>query len=145
MAPHWTPEQKARACEEILAQVRKGKSLSAVCAPSRDDWIPPRQTFEDWCEADPQLSGEYARAREQRAEVIFEECLAIADSQEGDVIVADDGTEQVNHDAIARAKLRIDTRKWMLGKMQPKVYGDKLELDGKVGLTVVLESDADKL
>ena len=26
-----------------------------------------------------------------------------------------------------RNRLRVDTRKWMLAKMLPKVYGDKLE------------------
>jgi hypothetical protein len=29
--------------------------------------------------------------------------------------------------------------------MNPKKYGDKLDLSGNVGVTVTLESDADKL
>ena len=32
--------------------------------------------------------------------------------------------------AVARNKLRIDTRKWILSKMLPREYGDKLELSG---------------
>lgn len=124
----WNPEQKAKACEEILAKVAKGASLNSICK-NGDDWIPPRKTFDMWCDNDADLSAKYARAREDRAEVIFEECIAIADSQEGDVILVD-GVEQINHDFISRAKLRIDTRKWMIGKMQPKKYGDKLEIGG---------------
>jgi hypothetical protein len=143
MSRTWTPEEKARACAEILAQVEKGRSLRSIC-DNGDDWMPARKTFEGWCDQDEELSAQYARARETRSDAIFEECLVIADSQEGDLIEVD-GQASVNHDFIARAKLRIDTRKWMLGKMNPKKYGDKLDLSGNVGVTVTLESDADKL
>ena len=29
-----------------------------------------------------------------------------------------------------RARLRVDTRKWILSKMLPKVYGDKFQVGG---------------
>lgn len=66
--------------------------------------------------------------------MIFEEILTIADSQEGDVIIVD-GREVTNHDVIARAKLRVDARRWMIGKMAPKRYGDRaaLEVSGPDG------------
>lgn len=128
MRRKWTAEQKAKACAEILAAVAGGKSLRSACA-SGDDWTPTREGFEQWCDSDADLNSQYARARDARAELIFEECLTIADSQESDVYADADGNEQTNHDVIARAKLRIDTRKWMIGKMQPKKYGDKLEVD----------------
>lgn len=125
MARTWTAEEKAKAIEEILKQIAGGKGLNTICK-NGDDWIPSESVFRYWCDSDPDLSARYACAREARAEVIFEECLSIADSQEGDVIEVD-GVEVTNHDAIQRAKLRIDTRKWMLGKMQPKKYGDKID------------------
>lgn len=31
--------------------------------------------------------------------------------------------------AIALARLRIDTRKWMMSKLSPKKYGDRLDLE----------------
>ena len=137
MTKEWTPEQKAKACEEILAKVRAGSSLIGACRDG-DDWTPAESTFRLWCDNDPDLAAKYTRAREDRAEKIFEECLTIADSQEGDVIEVD-GVEQPNHDMIQRARLRIDTRKWMLGKMQPRVYGDKLELGGKDGGPIIVK------
>lgn len=70
----------------------------------------------------------YARACEKRAEVIFEEILEIADEKCDDVIYNEDGTISENREFINRSRLRIDARKWMLGKMQPKKYGDKLDL-----------------
>lgn len=139
MGKDWTPEQKAKACAEILASVRGGKSLRASCA-NGDDWTPSESTFRLWCDNDAELAAQYARAREDRADRIFEEILVIADSQEGDVIKVD-GADMPNHDLIARARLRIDARKWMLGKMQPKVYGDKLDLNHGGGLTVTFAAD----
>ena len=43
--------------------------------------------------------------------------------------------ERLSSEAIQRNRLRVDTRKWMLSKMLPKVYGDKLtqEVTGKGG------------
>jgi hypothetical protein len=37
------------------------------------------------------------------------------------------GWEQ-NGEHIQRSRVRIDTRKWLLSKMLPKVYGDKTEV-----------------
>jgi outer membrane lipoprotein-sorting protein len=36
--------------------------------------------------------------------------------------------------AVQAQRLRVDTRKWLMAKMKPKVYGEKLDLtsDGKV-------------
>ena len=124
----WTPAQKAKACTQVIDLVSNGMSLRAACACG-DDWTPSEALFRQWCDSDADLSSQYTRARDARSDLIFEQCLTIADSQEGDVYKDCDGIEQTNHDIIARAKLRIDTRKWMLGKMQPKKYGDKIEVD----------------
>ncbi len=57
-----------------------------------------------------------------------DELLQIADDATSDItkLESDDGREVVNHEHIARSKLRVDTRKWLLSKCLPKVYGDKL-------------------
>jgi len=39
----------------------------------------------------------------------------------------------VDHEHIQRARLRVDTRKWILSKMLPKVYGDKFQVGGDGG------------
>ena len=43
------------------------------------------------------------------------------------------GNAFTDHDVIARSRLRVDTRKWYLSKVLPKVYGEKLELTGSDG------------
>ncbi|RVJ07872.1 hypothetical protein CN193_04915 [Sinorhizobium meliloti] len=84
---------------------------------------------------DEDFGAQYARAREAGMEALADEILQIADSQEGDVITTEDGREIVNHDAIQRARLRVDTRKWLMSKIAPKKYGDRLDLNhsGSIG------------
>jgi hypothetical protein len=55
--------------------------------------------------------------------------LTIADNTEKDIIVLEDGREIVDHNVVSRDKLRIDTRKWILAKMNPKKYGDSSKVD----------------
>lgn len=133
----WTDEIEA----EIFDRIAKGGAVRNIL---KDDWLPSAGTFYRRLDADAAFAERYARAKEQLADTIFDECLTIADSQEGDVYERD-GVEMVNHDAIARAKLRIDTRKWMAGKLRPKVYGEKLELSGddKSPLQIVIQRYAD--
>ena len=116
----WTEEVEA----EIFERIANGEATRTIC---QDEWLPAWSTLNKRLASDAEFASRYARAKEDQADKIFEECLAIADSQEGDIIKVD-GKEMVNHDAIARAKLRIDTRKWMAGKLRPKVYGEKLDL-----------------
>jgi hypothetical protein len=42
----------------------------------------------------------------------------------------DDTGWLVNGENLQRSRLRVDTRKWLLSKALPKIYGDKLALGG---------------
>ncbi len=59
----------------------------------------------------------------------------IARDKRGDYYVDEDGSLKPDMEHIMRSRLRIDTRKWLLGKVLPKVYGDKVitEITGKDG------------
>lgn len=107
--------------KEICAEISEGKSLRSVC--KRKD-MPSIEAFRLQVNKDEVRLAQYTCARTERADFIFEECMEIADESENDM---KDG--QLDQEAIQRAKLRIDTRKWMLGKMQPKKYGDKVDVD----------------
>lgn len=117
----YTPETGDKVCELIS----QGYSLRAI---AKHEGMPSPALVCKWLseEVNAAFREQYARAREAQADVLFDEILEIADSQEGDLIIKEDGTEIVNHDVIARAKLRVDARKWMAGKLRPKVYGDKI-------------------
>ena len=63
--------------------------------------------------------------------------LEIADDGTNDWINRD-GQRVCDHDHVSRSRLRVDTRKWVLSKMLPKVYGDKLQHTGDGGGPVTL-------
>lgn len=139
--------------EAVLAEVAAGHSLRKVCARSG---MPAITTFMRWLaeegEAGDILRKQYARAREAQAETIAEEILSIAD-EECTTVRADkhpradadvDGKVEVVFDAtaVARNRLRVDARKWLLSKMAPKKYGDKIQAEhtGAGGAPIAIAS-----
>jgi hypothetical protein len=112
---------------EICTRIGSGKSLRTIC---RADDMPGARTVYQWLAAHKDFAQQYARAREQQADALAEEILEIADDGTNDTQVTEDGAVLVNHDHIARSRLRVDARKWLASKMAPKKYGDKLELAG---------------
>jgi hypothetical protein len=60
----------------------------------------------------------------QQADLLAEECLEISDDAHDDIKYDKDGNETCNTEFVARARLRIDTRKWLAAKLLPKQYGD---------------------
>src|SRR5260370_35467773 len=46
-----------------------------------------------------------------------------------DYITTADGKQVVDHEHIARAPLRVDSRKWMASKLAPKKYGGHIRPD----------------
>jgi len=90
---------------------------------------PSSRTFSKWLRNDPNKVKQYTRATDGRADKIFEDILVICDSTEDDVIVNGDGAPITNHNVIQRDRLRVDTRKWYLSKLNPKKYSDKVQVD----------------
>ena len=72
------------------------------------------------------LTQHYVRARESRADIIFDQMLEIANEKQG-VIVDEDGNERLDSGFQQRQRLKVDALKWTLSRMNPKKYGDKIE------------------
>nr|WP_316214145.1 terminase small subunit protein [Bradyrhizobium sp. SZCCHNR2032] len=101
----------------------EGESLRSIC---RDDSMPDKSTVFRWLAAHAEFRDQYARAREARTDAMAEEILEISDDGSNDTYEVD-GREVTNQDVIARSRLRVDTRKWLMARMAPKKYGDRLE------------------
>lgn len=127
----WTPEIE----EEIFKRIANGESLRKIC---EDDWLPGRETVRKRLMDDADFVGRYAQARVDQADKIVDEILEIADDATNDWMEAN-GEDAVgyklNGEHVQRSKLRIDARKWLAGKLAPKVYGERqaVELTGKDG------------
>jgi hypothetical protein len=106
-------------CERLAA----GESLRAIC---RDDGMPTEAAVRLWARDDVQgFASQYAHARALGYERLAEELLEIADDGSSDTHQDADGNERTNAEVVARSRLRVDTRKWLLSKMLPKVYGER--------------------
>ena len=111
----------------ICEQLADGKGLRTIC---QQDGMPDKSTVLRWLENQPEFRDQYARAREIQADTLFDEILEIADDARNDAMKGRNGEDGVNNEHIQRSRLRVDARKWMAGKLRPKVYGEKLELSG---------------
>ena len=110
---------------EIIKQISEGKSLRAVL---RQSDMPDSKTFYKWIDDEKDKSLQYVRACNERSDGIFDDLLTIADATEDDIIMSEDGKLVTNHNVIQRDRLRVDARKWALSKMNPKKYGDKVDV-----------------
>lgn len=123
--------------QNVLAGMRSGLSAFKSCQAAGV----PQSTFNRWVDADVKLAEDYAHAREDLIERIASEVMDLADSE-----VPETGDGKKDWQAIQKHKLQVDTRKWLLSKLAPKKYGDRLELAGdKENPLQVQTIDATKL
>ncbi|HLX54645.1 MAG TPA: hypothetical protein VKR58_11920 [Aquella sp.] len=76
----------------------------------------------------PEFAELYKIAKCNQVELLIDEILDIADDTLHDTRVNLSGKELANSEWINRSKLRVDTRKWIAGKLAPRLYGEKQEV-----------------
>ncbi len=101
--------------DRICREVGLGRSLRRIL---KAKGMPSKAKVMASLQEDPHFADQYARARRQGIELHIDGILDLADS----------ATEK-NAQAV---RLKVDTRKWLASKLAPKVYGDKLELQGEL-------------
>jgi hypothetical protein len=126
----YSKEEIEKTFDEICLRIEEGESLRSVL---RSEGMPSSQTFYIWIDSEESKSKQYARATSKRADAMFEDILDIADDSTNDYIETDIGdgvtVQKLNSEHIQRSRLRVDARKWALSKMNPKKYGDKVDID----------------
>lgn len=73
-----------------------------------------------WIDADRARAEQYARAREDRADLVFESL----DDVSAEAVAAENAVK------VAGLRLKADNIKWKLARMSPKKYGDKIQHSG---------------
>jgi hypothetical protein len=126
--------------DEICERLVEGESLRKIC---RDDHTPNVATVCRWLASNEGFREHYAHARALQADTLADEILDIADDASLDTkIVGEDEREVCNTEFVQRSKLRIDSRKWLAGKMAPKKYGDYQTVDLNANHTMSEEMQA---
>lgn len=116
----YTEELAAHICSEVSS----GRSLNSIC---KDEGMPNPSSVYLWLSKYRSFSDNYAKAQADRAAFFAEEIVEISDDSSGDFIEVGDGRVAPNSTAVSRDKLKVDTRKWLMSRMDPKRYGDKVE------------------
>lgn len=124
-AAEWAP-----VIDEILSAIATTpKSLESICGDLES--APNARTFYKWMERDEELGQRYARAKASQLQVLADQLVDLADKDRlcEKVTFDADGKikERVILDQTDRTKIQIDTRKWLLSKLDPKKYGERVQ------------------
>ena len=108
----------------ICRRLADGESLRTICR--RAD-MPSRESVRRWLNENSLFRGQYATARDQMVDALAEEAMELAKTANG-------------KNANAR-RLYVDTVKWYTGKVAPKKYGDRVNVEhsGKVTIGDAIE------
>ena len=120
--------------DEILERITEGESLRAICS---DPGMPSHVTVLRWVKDNPGcdengangFSDQYARAKTALHELMAEDIIEI-----GDADITVNGIP--DNALVQKARLMCDNRKWLLSKLLPRQFGDKV--------TQELTSDPDR-
>jgi hypothetical protein len=126
---------------KICGYVAEGYSLRQIGDLPQ---MPHQRTMKRWLAEKPTFQERYAQAKEEMAEHFAEEILEIADDGSNDWIEREVESGKiikvVDHEHIARSRLRVDTRKWLMSKLLPKKYGERLDVNTHIDLVARLSA-----
>ena len=126
------PVYSEQLANQICEQLTAGLSLRAIC---RAPGMPTEGAVRLWTHEDSErgraFATRYARARSIGYERMVEELLEIADD-----------TSFLERPELASAmvqqqRLAAEMRRWLLSKVFPKLYGDKVEITGDPDAPIV--------
>jgi len=120
MAMRYKDAEKNKISEKVFSLMEGGIPCGKACFKAGV----PKSTFLGWVKPEGTLADRYAHAREAMIHTIAEEVLEISDNDPIS-IVDQHGISRYDSAAVQHQRLRVDSRKWLLSKMMPKVYGDK--------------------
>ena len=128
MSRIYTDLEKSRLTGEVVALVSTMPTAKA-CAKVGV----PESTFLGWMTKNVIDAESYTRARTLYIETIASEIMTISDED-----IPKDAYDRSDNAAVQRNRLRVDSRKWLLSKLAPKKYGDKLTLSGDNDSPVII-------
>ena len=131
--PTKTPKKNGRPtkysdklADRICQKIAEGYSVRSIC---KEKDMVSMQTLFRWLRENDKFREQYVCACEERSYAQAEEIIDIADNATNDYMEKLEGDGYIfNSENVQRSRLRIDTRKWLMSKMNPKVYGDKLDM-----------------
>lgn len=105
---------------KIIEQIANGELASKVCKKEGVNW----GSWWRYCQQHEELRSMYASSREQQYRLIADNLIDLVDEKP-----ACDANGKMDPGSVTWQRNRVDTRKWLISKILPKEYGDKVVLD----------------
>jgi hypothetical protein len=118
----------------IIGEMCEGKPLATLC---REHGL-QRRTIYKWREKRPEFAQRYNAAQQVLADHLFEEMLSIADN------ITLDPNSKDNRVLVDKAKLQIETRKYLCGRLNPLRYHEQQGIALNVNLNKKLDEMSDQ-
>jgi hypothetical protein len=112
----------------VLRGVQEGKGVKGAC----DALGISRDPVRSWATSNQRFAEQLAAARRDGYEVWADEILTISDA-----VAKTDSNATVQ-----AARLACESRKWLLAKLHPGQYGDRVEVTGKDGRDLIPSAEA---
>lgn len=125
------PKYSDELAEYILDGIEKGQSLREILEP---EGMPSLGTWFRWLSEKEDLRDKYRARKEAQLEAFGEQLIEMSDKALG-----------LPSEGVAAVKLAVNTRQWVLSKLLPKKYGDKLGVDhsGSIGVIQLDRADSE--
>jgi hypothetical protein len=123
----------AAVTDRILGELMLGRTLTSIC---RDPGMPSANAVLTWVKYDREgFKARYHEARDIGNQLLSDELRDIGDDSTRDLVQretrAGEAETVVDHDHINRSRLRCDNLKWILSRVLPKTYGDRIDVNAK--------------
>jgi hypothetical protein len=114
--------------DNICSRITNGESLSSI---TRDEDMPHPATVYRWLQKHSSFCEMYTRAREDQADTLADQIIAISEEKPMLRIISDSETiEKLDPTGVSHNRNRIDARKWIAAKLKPRKYGERQILAG---------------
>lgn len=119
-------------CREVLDYALN--TLKSIRTSIKDVGIISRAEFYRELSENKVLCDHYARVKNDIADALFEEIIEIADTEEDgeetETITSGNKVTKIvrRNEKHRQRQLKIDARKWVVAKMNPKKYGNKVDV-----------------
>lgn len=141
----WDRKAVLEAACKVMATKPVGLKL-ALAEGYQGHPLPEEPDVRAWMRDDPELREIFVKAKQYQTWVLADEIIDIAYDTSKDWIEESDWRgektkKKADHDHINRARLKIDTLKWIMARMKPDRWGDKVQTEhsGSIGIGSILE------
>lgn len=110
--------------DQILEEISHGASEYSIFERSE---MPCWSAWTKFKRSRPDFIPKYAQAKEDNNEFWEAKIMQHALNESRDQVPDGKGGFKSDNTAVNRDRLIIDTKKWLMAKMQPKKYGDKVQ------------------